>query len=226
MIKRSYSPFPFPFVNAPLLYSAQFRPSPFKLNNNRRSLLPRGSNKHPLPSIGSREKSARDTVTRPHSRPPRDKPSGRERRAKKLGLSARRFSARARCRRRARTATIPRGQWPHGAMVQCAIARLCEAREGERGAERGPSAERSASGNLEAWIACGSRRRGEEERQVNEVGERRSDTGRRRMESLADVAWKSPDPRDARPSKINTLIARYRFFTRIQRSFSCVLYII
>lgn len=113
-------------------------------------------------------------------------------------------------------------------MVQCAIARLCEAREGERGAERGPSAERSASGNLEAWIACGSRRRGEEERQVNEVGERRSDTGRRRMESLADAAWKSPDPRDARPSKINTLIARYRFFTRIQRSFSlflCVLYI-
>lgn len=136
MIKRSYSPFPFPFVNAPLLYSAQFRSSPSKMNNNRRSLLPRGSNKHPLPSIGSREKSARDTVTRPHSRPPRDKPSGRERRAKKLGLSARRFSARARCRRRARTATIPRGQWPHGAMVQCAIARLCEAREGERGAER------------------------------------------------------------------------------------------
>lgn len=72
---------------------------------------------------------------------------------------------------------------------------------GERGGEREPSAERSASGNLEAWIACGSKRRGEE-RQVNEVGERWSDTGRR-MESLVDVAWKSRDPRDARPSKIN-----------------------
>lgn len=74
-------------------------------------------------------------------------------------------------------------------------------REAGRERERAPSAERSASGNLEAWIACGSKRRGEE-RQVNEVGERWSDTGRR-MESLVDVAWKSRDPRDARPSKIN-----------------------
>lgn len=201
------------------------------MNNNRRSLLPRGSNKHPLPSIGSREKSARDTVTRPHSRPPRDKPSGREGgrgepRKKARSVGAPLFGSSSVSPTSSNGDDTERPMAPRCNGAVCNRAALRGSRGRERGGERGPSAERSASGNLEAWIACGSRRRGEEERQVNEVGERRSDTGRRRMESLADVAWKSPDPRDARPSKINILIARYRFFTRIQRSFSCVLYII